>query len=192
MSVASPVVDSWDGQNRRIYLRQGVVTFNWLDDIYPEYRAERRLTEDFRKWAPFMEASGNVPKGGGKATPRLLTLLEGVKVIPWDENVVIDVTGEAITDNADVDPTLFDTSTRTQPIVINYQPPSSEFVTVTVSSGSGLTPEQDAALNTILNILEGDMIPTADEWKILHKATKQVLVVKDATNVGGLTQLTEP
>jgi hypothetical protein len=44
----------------------------------------------------------------------------------------------------------------------------------------------------ILDVLEGDMIPTASEWQILHKATKAILVNKNAQVVNGLTQLIEP
>lgn len=132
MSVANPVVGSWDGENRRIYLLQGIEAFNWIDDIYIEYRQERRLTENFRKWNAFLIASGNVPKGGGKATPRLVTLLEGVKVIAWDENIEITITGEAITDDADNDATLFDNSTRTNALILNYQPPAAEVIVVDV------------------------------------------------------------
>lgn len=136
MSVGTPVVDSWDGANRRILLKQGVTEFHWIDDIYFEYRNERRLDEAFRKWEPFMVASGNEPKGGGKATPRLLKLLLGVKVILFDEAGEVQVNGEAITDNADVDPTLFDNSTRTFPIVINYQPSAAEVIVVDAISNA--------------------------------------------------------
>jgi hypothetical protein len=128
MSVAVPVVDSWDGLNRRIYLKQGVTSFHWIEDIYKEYRNWRRTDESSRVWLPFMYASGNEPKGGGKYTPRYVTLLDGVKVVPYDENIRIEVTGEAITDDADVDPELFDTSTRTEAIKLYITPPSSELV----------------------------------------------------------------
>lgn len=130
MSLAVPVVDNWDGENRRIYLKQGVTEFHWIDDIYIEYRYERRTVEAFRKWEPLISASGNEPKGLGKATPRLLKLLLGTKVILYDEAGEVQVNGEAITDNADVDPTLFDNSSRTQPIVINYQPSAAEVIVV--------------------------------------------------------------
>lgn len=131
MSIANPVIGSWDGPNRRIYLLQGVDAFHWMDDIYIEYRKARRLeTDDLRKYNAFMIASGNEPKGLGKATPRLVKLLEGVKVIFWDEPGEKYVTGEAITDDADNDPTLFDNSTRTTAIVINYEPPAAEVIVV--------------------------------------------------------------
>ncbi len=131
MSVLTPVIDSYDGEARRIYLKQGVDAFHWIEDIYREYINERSLTEDFRKWGSFMRASGNEPKGGGKYTPRLVTLLDGTRVIPYDENILIVVTGEAITDNADIDPDPFDTTTRTQALKLYITPPSSELVQAT-------------------------------------------------------------
>jgi len=128
MSVAVPVVDSWNGDTRRIYLKQGVTTFHWIEDVYKEYRNWRRTAEVARVWDPLMRAAGNDPKGGGKYTPRYVTLLDGCRVVPYDENILIEVTGEAITDNADVDPDPFDTSTRTQPLKLYITPPASELV----------------------------------------------------------------
>jgi hypothetical protein len=128
MSVSTPVVETWDGANRRIYLKQGISSFHWIDDIYKEYRYWRRTDELARRWLPLLRASGNEPKGGGKYTPRFVTMLDGARVVPYDENVLITVTGEAITDNANVDPDPFDTSTRTQPLKLYITPPASELV----------------------------------------------------------------
>lgn len=128
MSVSSPVIDHWDGVTRRIYLKSGITSFHWIEDIYKEYRNWRRVDESSRKWLPFMRAAGNDPKGGSKFTPRYITLLDGARVIPYDENILIEVKGEAITDNANVDPDPFDTSTRTQPLKLYITPPASELV----------------------------------------------------------------
>ena len=128
MSVLMPVIDSFDGEARRLYLKQGVETFHWIEDIYREYINHRAIVGDFQKWAPLMKASGNESKGGGKYTPRYVTLLNGTRIVPYDENILIEVTGEAITDNADVDPDPFDTSTRTQPLKLYITPPAAELV----------------------------------------------------------------
>lgn len=128
MSVAVPVVDTWDGSARRIYLKQGVTNFHWVDDIYREYRYWRANTDAAQLWAPLLKASGNDPKGGNKYTPRFITLLDGTRVVPYDENILITVTGEAITDNADIDPDPFDTTTRTQAIKLYLEPPAAEIV----------------------------------------------------------------
>ncbi|MDA3941862.1 MAG: hypothetical protein PF693_21545 [Spirochaetia bacterium] len=130
MSVANPVVQTWDGANRRIYLKQGITTWNWVDDLYKEYRNERKITEAFRVWNPLLLAKGNEPKGGGKYTPRYVILLEGVRIVPFDENILQTVTGEGITDDAS-DP--FDTSTRVQPLKLYITPPAAEIIRDEVS-----------------------------------------------------------
>ncbi len=147
MSVADPVIDTYDGAARRIYLKQGLIGFHWIDDIYREYIYYRSVNEDFQKWFPFMKAFGNEPKGGGAFTPRYITLLQGARVVPYDENILITVTGEAITDNADVDPDPFDTSTRVNPLKIYLTPPAAEIVSV--SSGSGLSSEEHDQLMSL-------------------------------------------
>ena len=131
-----PVVASWDGANRRINLAQGVTTFHPIEDIYREYRTWRRTTEAARKWEPFMEAVGNEPKGGGKATPRFLRLLDDgdigqCKIVPYNEAITIDVTGELLTDDLS-DP--FDYSGQTTPTVVRYAPADAEIVYVEVPS----------------------------------------------------------
>lgn len=135
MSVLSPVVQSWDGENRRAYLYQGITTFDWILDIYHEYRDWRKNFEDARVWRPLLRAEGNIPKGGGKFTPRYVVLLEGFRIIPFDENIALTATGEAVTDNPDVDPNPFDLSTRTQPIQVYITPSEAEVIVVGGSGG---------------------------------------------------------
>ena len=155
MSVLTPVINSYNGEIRRLYLKQGIERFHWIEDIYREYINKRATDEDFQKWAPFMKASGNEPKGGGKYTPRYITLLEGTRIVPYDENILIAVTGEAITDNADVDPDPFDTSTRTQPLKLYITPPAAELVL-----GGGADSEA-IAIAVWQKIMEGGL--TAEE-----------------------------
>ena len=155
MSVLAPVIDSYNGETRRLYLKQGIERFHWIEDIYREYINKRAIDESFQKWAPLMKASGNEPKGGGKFTPRYVTLLEGTRIVPYDENILIEVTGEAITDNADVDPDPFDTSTRTQPLKLYITPPAAELVL-----GGGADPAA-IAIAVWQKILEGGL--TAEE-----------------------------
>jgi hypothetical protein len=156
MSVEIPVVQTWNGETRRIYLKQGVTKFHWIDDIYKEYRNWRRTDEGARVWEALLKADGNNPKGGGKFTARYITLLHGTRVIPYDENILIEVTGEAITDNADTDPDPFDTSGRTEPLKIYITPASTELV----KTGSDWTNEEKesiiktAKLAKILSIIK--------------------------------------
>jgi hypothetical protein len=137
MSVLSPVVDYFDGANRRIHLLQGVTQFHWITDIYAEYRHWRRTDEAAQKWFPLMKADGNIPKGGGKFTPRYLTLLNGTRLVPYDEANAnaITTTGEAITDNPEVDPNPFDLSTLSNPIQIYITPSEAEIIVINGSGG---------------------------------------------------------
>jgi len=139
MSVLVPVVEEWDGENRYIKLKTGVTEFHWIEDIYEEYRYERRTNEDFRKWRPFMVAAGNIAKGGNKFTPRFLTLLNDAKVVPFDEVGVITLTtlGECITDNPDVNPSPFYLDELTTPIQIFITPSESEIILINSGGGSG-------------------------------------------------------
>lgn len=143
------VVSTWDGANREIHLLSGVTEFHPIDDIYREYRTERASNEAFRVWEPFMTAEGNEPKGGGKFTSRYLLLLDGVKIIPFDEANEISVTGEVLTDDQT---TPFDTSTITNPVIINYAPPDTELVEI---GGSGLTPDEQQRIDDIWTRLFG-------------------------------------
>lgn len=130
MSVASPVIDYIDGATRRIYLLQGVTQFHPIDDIYTEYRNLRRTNESLRKWHPFLKADGNINKGGGKATPRYVTLLEGTRIVPYDENAQLIVSGECITDNPEVDSDIFYTDELTNPVKVYYAPSEAEIIFV--------------------------------------------------------------
>jgi hypothetical protein len=140
-----PVVASWDGVNRHIHLASGVTSFHPVDDIYREYREERRTNEAFRVWEPFMRAVGNEPKGGGKFTPRYLLLLQGAKIVPFDEDNIITVEGEVLTDDQ-TDPVFFETLSPGTTVVMNFVPPTSEIIAV---GTSGLTPEESQALTDI-------------------------------------------
>ena len=131
MSVLTPVVDTWDGTNRLIYLKQGVSDFFPIEDIYHEYRYNRRTDEDLRKYEPLLRAEGNVPKGAGAFTPRYVVLLDGTKIVPYDEVLRINQLGDMITDDPDVDPSLYDTS-LTVPKVIYIKPSEAETIVLEV------------------------------------------------------------
>ncbi|RLA38939.1 MAG: hypothetical protein DRR06_19940, partial [Gammaproteobacteria bacterium] len=120
MTVATPVVALWDGVNRRAHLAQGVAEFFPIEDLYHEYRNERRTNEAFRGFNPMMRAEGNIPKGAGAFTPRYVVLLEGFKLIPYDESLQLNQLGDMITDDPDTDATLYDISglTTAKPIFI--------------------------------------------------------------------------
>ncbi len=128
MSVLTPVVDAWDGTARLIFLKQGVSDYYPIEDLYHEYRNERRTNEDLRKYEPFLRAEGNIPKGAGAFTPRYVVLLDGTKIVPYDEVLRINQLGDMITDDPDVDPSLYDVSTLTVPKVIFIKPSEAETI----------------------------------------------------------------
>lgn len=129
MSVAVPIIDSIDGVTRRIFLKQGVSDYFPIEDLYHEYRNRRRLdTDGIRKYNPLLKAEGNIPKGGGAFTPRYVVLLEGCKVVPYDEALQISQLGDMITDDPDTDPLLYDISGLTTAKPIFITPSESETI----------------------------------------------------------------
>lgn len=148
MSVLTPIVDTWDGVNRRIYLKPDVSDFYPIEDLYHEYRTARRLDENLRKFNPLLKAEGNVPKGAGAFTPRYVVLLDGTKIIPYNNLIQINQLGDIITDDPDTDPTLYDTSTLTVPKVIYIKPSEAETIQLNSvaieysSFGGGVTLDQ--------------------------------------------------
>ena len=191
MSVSVPVIDYIDGATRRIYLLQGVDTFHWIEDIYREYCQMRAVDEALQKWFPFMKASGNDPKGGGKYTPRYITLLNGARVVPYDENILITVTGEAITDNADVDPDPFDTSTRTQPLKLYITPPAAELV----KAADELAAIERMAFDGVVTVNKIDGYTEADKYLgtagMPCKFIGDALAIANAKNIGVISVLTD-
>lgn len=138
------VVSSFNGSDRHIHLLPGLTSFHPIDDIYREYRTERRTNEAFRKWEPFMYAPAILSKGGGKFTPRFLVLLNGAKIVLADEAATVACTGEVITDD-ETDP--FDYSLQTTPSVVRYQPAEAELITI---SGGGISQDQ---MNELIGII---------------------------------------
>lgn len=129
MSVATPIIDSIDGATRRIFLRQGVSNYFPIEDLYHEYRNRRRLdTDGIRKYNPLLRAEGNIPKGRGAFTPRYVVLLEGCKVVPFNETLQLNQLGDMITDDPDTDSSLYDISGLTVPKPIFITPSESETI----------------------------------------------------------------
>lgn len=101
MSVASPKVSLFDGDTRRIYLRCGVDTFHWIDDIYAEYLYKRATDESFRVWYPLIAAKGGEPRENDTQRESYTVLFQGAKVVPCNETGHIIAVGEIITDTDD-------------------------------------------------------------------------------------------
>lgn len=144
------IIASIDGATRRIYLHADTVgTTVHPTDIYREMRTMRRTDENLRKYDLFMEASGNIPKGSGKFTERLVTLLLGTRIVPFDVSHELTINGTIITDEGTEGIACFDRSSLSALTVvdINYVPPQVEVIVI--SPESGLTPVQDNQLSEI-------------------------------------------
>jgi hypothetical protein len=134
---------------KRIYLDVGVRSFHPVDDLYKELRTLRHTDESLRHFEMPLTASGNVAKGGGKFTPRLVIFNEGWRVVPEDTSHTLDVTGEQITDDGQSGPACFDFTPlgATTKVIVNYQPPEAEVITVDTGGsflGSDRTSLQNA------------------------------------------------
>lgn len=126
------VIASIDGPARRINLHADTVDSSWEPvELYREYRLQRRTDETLRRFDPLLLMAGNIPKGGGKATPRYMLLIDGTRIVPFDASGVTTVAGEIITDDQS-EP--FDFSTLTQPMVVDKQPTDAEIVYIETPS----------------------------------------------------------
>lgn len=145
---------------RRINLDVSTIntSFNPIE-LYKEMRALRRLNIPLRSFDVFMAAFGNVPKGGGKFTERYVRLKDCV-IVPFDTDHTLTITGTVISDTGVEGVLVFDTSTLTAgtAVNINYVPPQAEVIQI--SSGSGLSPAQDAKLNSIPSDPWDEVVPS--------------------------------
>jgi hypothetical protein len=148
------VVEEFDGANRVIRLKQGITSFNPVHDLYTEYKQYRTATDEFKKFQAFMEAGGNVYKytnnGVDYHTPRYVRLLAGCKIVPFDEETIIRVTGEIFTDVGD---NVFDLDGLGNPVDVIYKPPVAELLKVYVG-GSALTETQAYQLDEVRGMME--------------------------------------
>lgn len=161
-----PLVDSFDGVNRRIILNPSVIDGSWKPiDVFVEYLYERRDNHQFRGYESLIKMVGGEPTGGGSRQPRFLQLLtdrRGIttKLIIPDNSAgggfyrtLVD--GVISTDVPDTDPEPFDLSSLTHAAVIDYKPKEAEIIEV--NTGSGLSSEQESTLNqiaTAVNVIE--------------------------------------
>ena len=139
------VIDHIDGESRRIYLSIDTVNNDVHPiEIYKEMRALRAQDEELRKYDVFLTAYGNIPKGGGKATERYVQCNDGTRIIPYDTNHILTITGTLITDDGQEGVACIDRSTLsiTSIVDINYVPPQVEVITV-ISTGGLTTQNMD-------------------------------------------------
>jgi hypothetical protein len=108
-----------------------------VDDIYAEIRNLRRTDETLRRYPVQCVAAGNVPKGGGKFTPRYIVLQHGWRIVPEDVSHVLSVTGEQLTAEGGAGPDCFDLSTisASSKVIIQYEPPAAEVIVISSTPG---------------------------------------------------------
>jgi hypothetical protein len=117
-----PVVASVDYVNKRIYLSADTVGVP-LDtlDVYKEVRALRRSTEDHRRFRPMVIAGGNIAKIPGVTfTQPYVQLLFGCRIVPFDTPHSLRVIRDTFTDDGVVGAGVFDRSTLSSNIDIDY------------------------------------------------------------------------
>jgi len=139
------IIASIDGPNRLIHLHADTVGVDLHPiDVYKEMRTLRRSTESLRKYDRFLDAAGNVSKGGGKFTERYVIEIDGTRIVPYDQTQTLNVIGVIITDDGQEGVACFDRTPITATVDINYVPPQVEVITVV--GGSGLDATQNALL----------------------------------------------
>jgi hypothetical protein len=180
------LIASINGVTRRVYLDaaeaiDGVLTFHPTADLYAAYKALRAADESARPFDAFMKAEGNLPKGGGKFTPRFTMLLAGTKVVIPAGVTEVNVTGELLTDDGSKP---FDTALVTGPCIINYQPAEAEVIKLTASGNEYSLAQIAAAVAPAvwLHILEAGLSAEA-----IQRIQLAALVGKTA-GIGGASE----
>ena len=155
-----PVVDTFDGENRRIVLDASVADGGFDPiDIYREHR-EWRTDPANRRWFPLVQMVGGAPEGAGTFEARTLVLLTDdrpltTKIVAPDIGApyTVNLEGRARTDVADTDPEIFDLELfPAANVVVRFQPPSTQIVEVEVG---GTAP-----------VVTGDVVATVDAAEI--------------------------
>ncbi|MEM9116886.1 MAG: hypothetical protein AAGD09_03275 [Cyanobacteria bacterium P01_F01_bin.56] len=145
-----PLISSINYPARRIAFGIDSVGLTEIDpiDIYKEYRARRQLnTDGGQNFDPLISAFGNQSVGGGERTAEYTNLATGVKIVPFDAEQIITITGFLVSTADELQGReLFDRSTILANVDIDYFPPATKIVEVSVSSGSGLSPAQSTQL----------------------------------------------
>lgn len=172
------VIANIDGLARRIYLHSDTVgsSINPIE-IYKEMRTLRRTDETLRKWALFMSASGNVSKGGGKFTERYVTLLNGTRIVPFDTDHELTITGTVITDDGTEGIAAFDRSSLNLSTVvdINYVPPQVEVITVS-TTGVDAPTASEVASAVWSNQIALDLVNSVGQLSTINQSQSDMIL----------------
>lgn len=147
------VIDHIDGIDRRIYLHSDTVNVGLtsFDSFYREYRTMREMDAELQKFAPFLVAEGNFPKGGGKFTPRYIKLLDGCRIVPYNTSHTLLVTIEIITDDRKSGIECFDRLPLSLTTRVDIDYDFKGFEIIQVVTGSALTMDEHNKLMSIPN-----------------------------------------
>lgn len=147
---------SFDGSEKIISLTSGTVVLD-VKDLYSRWK-DWVVTSDNSKWElAFQTAGGEViDSGAGTYIPLYAFLANGWRIKPQEANHTLNVTNGILLVSEGGDP--FINTTGSYIVRINYQQPV-QAITVSVSSGSGLSPQQDSDLTAIKRMT--DLIPGA-------------------------------
>jgi len=174
--VITSVVEHFNLVDKHVHIRSGVTEYHPVDDIYRELRFHRANDESLRVVDPFIEASGNVAKGGGKFTSRLAIFKNGWKVAPADESHTLKVTGEQISDAGESGVQIMDLTALSPGVnvSIEYSPPDTEIVVIEVPTG-GAPDEIAAAVWAAVSrtLTESAGLSTEERDKLLSLPSKE-------------------
>ena len=185
MSVAVPVIDYIDPVNRKIYLLAGVSTYHPVDDIYKEVRNLRRTDETLRSYPVFVSAGGNLPKNlaGTSRTPRFAIFNNTQVVLTGDtfvsgEQLFRNAAGDLVGSGKD----CIDRVLSPADAYGDYAPPEAEVIIV--STGSGLSTEQDTMLQTINSLVaQVQALTTELHTRMDLNAAKPNTYAKDVSSI---------
>jgi len=136
---------SFDGQNRRVTLTTGTTGLD-VRDCYSRWK-DWVATDDNSKYLPAFSSVGGDPLGGGVYVTTYLFLLNGWKVKPQEADHKLVVSGGVLGTVDASDP--FVSTDGDYNVLVQYSQPVR---TETVSSGSGLSPEQATMLSELAKI----------------------------------------
>lgn len=180
---------SINGETKIITLTSGTTNVS-VRDLWSRWVDWVKLSDN-SKYLPALVSIGGVPINEAEGTfiPVYAFLINGWRIKPQEANHTLNVNDGILLVSGGGDP--FINTTGDFVVRINYQQPV-QAISFSTSGGSATIPQEVIDnIQGIMDILQGDVIPTASLFKILHKVTKDTLVEKNAVVVNGLTQLTE-
>jgi hypothetical protein len=189
-----PAIQTITGDPRRIFLHIDTVNagLTSFDMFYRDYRVMRENDDTLQVFSPFLVARGNIPKGGGKFTPRYVQLLNGALIVPYNTSHELLVTFEIITDDGRSGINCFDRSplSSTSRIDINYNPPQVEIIKIS-TGGTALTDEEHNRLmsiptQTLLTDERAQLMGISNDGLLTEQRAKELMYERENTIENGV------